>query len=140
MLWVADAAETAVGPEAVRAIGIVIATGLAAAAMLGRTSAGRAWALLGALALTPVLLILSIWETPQLETVREHPAVTLGGGLLVAAAVVGPLAVLFARRRAFLPLAVLAALPFRVPVEAGGSTGKLLVALYLVIAARAPAG
>ena len=97
------AADTAAGPEAVRAIGIVIATALAAAAMLGRTSAGRAWAMLGALALTPVLLILSIWETPQLETVREHPLPALGGGLLVAAAVVGPLAVLFARRRAFLP-------------------------------------
>src|SRR5215207_6065246 len=130
------AADTAAGPEAVRAIGIVIATALAAAAMLGRTSAGRAWAMLGALALTPVLLILSIWETPQLETVREHPAVTLGAGLLVAAAV-GPLAVLFSRRRAFLPLAALAALPFRVPVEAGGSTANLLVPLYLVIAAAA---
>src|SRR5215207_10043859 len=38
------AADTAAGPEAVRAIGIVIATALAAAAMLGRTSAGRAGA------------------------------------------------------------------------------------------------
>src|SRR5215204_5244637 len=131
------AADTAAGPEAVRAIGIVIATALAAAAMLGRTSAGRAWAMLGALALTPVLLILSIWETPQLETVREHPLPALGGGLLVAAAVVGPLAVLFARRRASLPIAALAALPFRVPVEAGGSTANLLVPLYLVIAAAA---
>jgi hypothetical protein len=129
------AADTAAGPEAVRALGIVIAAGLAAAAMLGRTSAGRAWAMLGALALTPVLLILSIWESPQLETVREHPAAALGGGLVVAAAVVVPLAVLFDRRRALLPLAVLAALPFRVPVEAGGSTANLLVPLYLVIAA-----
>src|SRR5829696_4458847 len=131
------AADTAAGPEGIRAIGIVIATGLAATAILGRTSAARAWATLGALALTPVLLILSIWETPQLETVREHPAVTLGAGAVVAAAVVVPLAILFSRRRAFLPLAALAALPFRVPVEAGGSTANLLVPLYLVVAAGA---
>jgi O-antigen ligase len=131
------AADTAAGPEGIRAIGIVIAAALAATAILGRTSAARAWAMLGALALTPVLLILSIWETPQLETVREHPAAALGGGVLVAAAVVGPLAVLFSRRRAFLPLAALAALPFRVPVEAGGDTANLLVPLYLVIAAGA---
>jgi O-antigen ligase len=135
---VADtAADTAAAPEAVRAIGIVIAAGLAATAILGRSSAARGWAMLGALALTPVLLILSIWETPQLETVREHPLPALGGGLLVAAAVVVPLAVLFGRRRAFLPLAALAALPFRVPVEAGGDTANLLVPLYLVIAAGA---
>ena len=65
-------AQTAVGPEAVRAAGIVIAAALAAAAILAPTARGRAWAMLGALALTPVLLVLSIWETPQLEIVREH--------------------------------------------------------------------
>ena len=32
--------DTAVGPEALRAIGIVLAAALAAAAILGRTSAG----------------------------------------------------------------------------------------------------
>ena len=131
------AAETAVGPEAVRAVGIVIAAALAAAAILAPTSRGRAWAMLGVLALTPVLLVLSIWETPQLSTVRAHPLPTLAGGLVVAALVVVPLALLVARRKAFLPLAALAALPFRVPVEAGGSTANLLVPLYLVIAAGA---
>ena len=134
------AADTAAGPEAVRAIGIVIAAALAATAILGRTSAARAWSMLGALALTPVLLILSIWETPQLDVVRDHPLPALGGGAVVAAIVVGPLAALFTRKRALLPLAALAALPFRVPVEAGGSTANLLVPLYLVIAgaARSP--
>jgi hypothetical protein len=131
------AADTAVGPEFLRALGIVIAAGLAATAILGRTSAARAWATLGALALTPVLLIVSIWESPQLELVRDHPLPALGGGVVAAALVVGPLAVLFARRPAFLPLVALAALPFRVPVEAGGSTANLLVPLYLVIAAGA---
>ena len=44
---------------------------------------------------------------------------------------------LFDRRPAVLPLAALAALPFRVPIEAGGQTANLLVPLYLVIAAGA---
>ena len=129
--------DTAVGPEWLRAIGIVLAAALAAAAILGRTSAGRAWAMLGALALTPILLVVSIWETPQLDEVRAHPLPVLGAALVAAALVVIPLAVLVARRRAFLPLAALAALPFRVPVEAGGATANLLVPLYLVIAAGA---
>ncbi|MGI8781136.1 MAG: O-antigen ligase family protein [Solirubrobacteraceae bacterium] len=131
------AADTAAGPASVRAVGIVIAAALAAAAILAPASRVRAWAMLGALALTPVLLVLSIWETPQLATVRAHPLPTIAGGLAVAALVAVPLALLVARRKAFLPLAALAALPFRVPVEAGGSTANLLVPLYLVIAAGA---
>ena len=135
------AADTATGPEAVRAIGIVIAAALAADRDPRARRPPRArWAMLGALALTPVLLILSIWESPQLDVVHDHPLPALGGGAGRAAIVVGPLAVLFSRQPAFLPLAALAALPFRVPVEAGGSTANLLVPLYLVIAgaARSP--
>ena len=37
--------------------------------------------------------------------------------------------------RSLLPLAIVAALPFRVPLQAGGDTANLLVPLYLVIAA-----
>jgi O-antigen ligase len=129
--------DTAAGPEAVRAIGIVIAAALAAAAIVAPTARGRAWAMLGALALTPVLLMLSIWESPQLELVRDHTLPVLAGGIVAAALVVVPLALLFARRRAALPLAALATLPFRIPVEAGGDTANLLVPLYLVIAAGA---
>jgi hypothetical protein len=131
------AADTAVGPEAVRAVGIVIAAALAGAAILAPTSAARAWAMLGTLVVTPVLLVLSIWDTPQLDTVRERPLAALGAGAVAAAVVIVPLAILFGRRRAWLPIAALAALPFRVPVEAGGSTANLLVPLYLVIAAGA---
>jgi O-antigen ligase len=131
------AVDTAAGPEAVRAIGIVLAAAFAAAAILGRTSAGRAWAMLAALALTPVLLVLSIWNAPQLDVVRDHPAIALVGGALVALAVVIPLAVLVTRNKAFLPLAALVAMPFRIPIEAGGETANLLVPLYLVIAAGA---
>ena len=129
--------DTAAGPEVVRAAGMVIAAALAAAAILAPTARGRAWAMLGALVLTPVLLVLSIWETPQLEPVREHTLPALAAAIAGAALVVVPLALLFARRRAALPLAALATLPFRVPIEAGGSTANLLVPLYLVVAAGA---
>ena len=45
----------------------------------------------------------SIWYTPQLAHVREHPLIALGAGLVVAAIVVVPLAVLFDRRRGLAP-------------------------------------
>ena len=61
-------------------------------------------AMLAALALTPVLLISQIWDTPQLDVVRDRPPLALGGGLVAAIAVVVPLAVLFHRRPAILPL------------------------------------
>jgi O-antigen ligase len=93
--------------------------------------------MVGALALTPVLLLLSIWESPQLDLVRDHTLPVLAAGIVAAVLVVVPLALLFARRRAALPLAALATLPFRIPVEAGGDTANLLVPLYLVIAAGA---
>ena len=132
-----DGVDTAVGPEAFRALGIVVAAALAAAAILARGTRARACAMLGALVLTPVLLVLSIWETPQLETVRDHTVPAVAGGGAVAVLVTAALALLFTRRRAALPLAALAALPFRVPVEAGGSTANLLVPLYLVVGAGA---
>src|SRR5262249_34838973 len=62
-----------------------------------------------------------------------------GGRVLALAAVgsaaVAVLAYAFRRRPVLLPLAIVAALPFRVPLHAGGDTANLLVPLYLVIAA-----
>ena len=54
--------DTAAFPEWVLLAGMVLAAVLAAAAVLGRTVRGRAWAMLGALVLTPVLLVGEIWE------------------------------------------------------------------------------
>ncbi len=128
--------DTAAFPDAVLVAGMVIAAALAAGAVLGRTVRGRAWAMLGALVLTPVLLVAEIWDAPQIETVRD------GGALAAAAAgaglaLVGGLAWVFARRPGLLGVLALAALPFRVPVQAGGSTANLLVPLYIVIGAGA---
>jgi O-antigen ligase len=128
--------DTAAFPEWVLLAGMVVAAVLAAAAVLGRTVRGRAWAMLGALVLTPVLLVGEIWNSPQVETVRDRGVL----GLVAAAvglAAMGGLAWLFARRPGFFAVLALAALPFRVPVQAGGSTANLLVPLYVVIGAGA---
>jgi O-antigen ligase len=129
---------TAVLPDSVLVAGMVLAAALAAAAVLGRTVRGRAWAMLGALVLTPVLLVSEIWNAPQIESVRNRGVLALAAAV-VALAVVGALAWLFARRPGLLGVLALAALPFRIPVQAGGSTANLLVPLYVVIGAGAVA-
>jgi O-antigen ligase len=57
--------------------------------------------------------------------------------LLLAVGIAATAALAAAMRRwpLLLPLAIVAALPFRVPLHAGGDTANLLVPLYLVIAA-----
>src|SRR5207237_1007672 len=54
----------------------------------------------------------------------------------IVAALAG-LALLLARRPGLTALLVVAALPFRIPVQAGGKTSNLLVPLYAVVAAGA---
>lgn len=116
--------------------GVIAAALLAAVVLLHGSPRVRATAMLGALVLTPVLLVANIWSTPQFEPLRERPAVALAAGAcgLVALAL-GAWAI--HRQPAWLALAAAAALPFRVPIEAGGATANLLVPLYLVIAAGA---
>ena len=75
--------RTAALSDGVLVAGMVLAAALAAGAVLGRTLRGRAFAMLGALALTPVLLVAEIWHSPQLGSARAHP------GPAAAAAVVG---------------------------------------------------
>ncbi|MDP1846821.1 MAG: O-antigen ligase family protein [Solirubrobacteraceae bacterium] len=124
MTTLGDAAQTA---------GVVVAALLAAAVLLVGSPRARAAAMLGALVLTPVLLVANIWSTPQFEPLRERAGVALAAGLggLLA---LGIGAWLIHRRPELLALAAAAALPFRVPIESGGDTSNLLVPLYLVIA------
>jgi O-antigen ligase len=113
--------------------GVIVAALLAAAVLLARSDRARSVAMLGALALTPVLLVASIWSTPQLQPLRDRPLLALaaaGGGLVVLA--LGAVAI--HRRPELVALAAAAALPFRVPIESGGDTANLLIPLYLVIA------
>jgi hypothetical protein len=57
------------------------------------------------------------------------------GALLVGIGIVVALHVLFVRRPTLVPFAVLAAAPFRVPVDLGDQRAFLLVPLYVVLAA-----
>ena len=117
-------------------IGLIAVAVLAAAAVLSERPRLRAAAMAGALVLTPVLLIAEIYDTEQFRTLRDRPAFT-AAAVAVALVALGVLAFLMARRPLMLPLLAIAALPFRVPVEAAGQTSNLLVPLYGVIAAGA---
>lgn len=109
---------------------------LAAGAMLLTDPRRRALATVGALLLAPVLLVSSIWDSEQLEPLRDRPLL-MAGAVVVGLAVVAALAALFHRRPTLLPIAAAVALPFRVPIAAAGMTANLLVPLYLVIGAGA---
>lgn len=117
-------------------VGLVAAALLAAATIVARTDRHRAWAMLGALVLAPVLLLADVWHSAQLGFVHRHPldgvvAAAVGLALLACAAY-------FIRQRPWVvaPLAVLT-LPFRIPISSGGNTNSLLVPLYFVIGASA---
>ena len=115
-------------------LGVLALASLVALVMLHPDTRVQAGAMLGALVLAPVLLLLDIWHSPQLNIIHRHPLVAAVGALLALAAV-GGAALLFARRPALLAGAVLLALPFRIPISAGQQTNNLLVPLYFVIAA-----
>ncbi len=115
------------------AAGLLAAAAAAAAAILLPAGRARSVAMLAALALFPILILGDQWHSPQVVDLRDEP---LGFAGLAAAALAGAvvLAAIFRRWPIVLPLAIVFALPFRIPLEAGGDTANLLVPLYLVIA------
>jgi O-antigen ligase len=115
------------------AAGVLAAAGSAAAAILLPAGRARSAAMLVALALFPLLILGDQWHSPQIVDLRDTPARLAALGLAGLAAA-GALAYVFRRWPIVLPLAIVAALPFRVPLHAGGDTANLLVPLYLVIA------
>ncbi|MBV9417522.1 MAG: O-antigen ligase family protein [Solirubrobacterales bacterium] len=119
-------------------LGVVAVALLAGVVLLHPDARIQALAMLGALVLSPVLLLADIWHSPQLSIVHRHPLVAAVGALVALGAVAGA-ALLVARRPALLAGAMLVALPFRIPIDAGGKTSNLLVPLYFVIAAGAVA-
>ncbi len=115
-------------------LGIAIAAAAAAVAIL--VPIGRGWrsaAMLIALILIPALILGDQWHSRQIVDLRHHVSHLAALGI-VALAVAAALAACFHRWPTLLPLAIVAALPFRVPLHAGGDTANLLVPLYLVIA------
>jgi O-antigen ligase len=117
-------------------VGVVAVAVFAALALLARGRRWKALAMLGALVLSPVLLLSDIWSSPQLRLVHRHPLFALVGAVLALAVLAGAARLIARRPTVLAPLAVLA-LPFRVPIQAGGTTSNLLVPLYLVVAAGA---
>jgi hypothetical protein len=113
--------------------GLFVAVFAAAAAMLWEASPRRSATMLIALVLIPVLILADQWHSAEIADLRDHVArfVALGAVAVIAVAV---LTALFRRRPVLLPLAVIAAIPFRVPIHAGGQEANLLIPLYLVIA------
>ncbi|MFN8163158.1 MAG: O-antigen ligase family protein [Solirubrobacterales bacterium] len=113
--------------------GVLIAAGSSAAAILLPPSRGRSAAMLLAIGLFPILILGDQWHTHPIVDLR-HSSGRIIGFLAIGIVAVGALAFAFRRWPIVLPLAVVAALPFRVPLHAGGDTANLLVPLYLVIA------
>jgi O-antigen ligase len=116
------------------AAGVLIAAAACAASILLPPGRPRSLAMLLAIGLFPVLILGDQWHTTQIVDLR-HDDARIALLLIGAAIAVGLLAYVFRRRPVLLPLAIVAALPFRVPLHAGGDTANLLVPLYLVIAA-----
>jgi putative inorganic carbon (hco3(-)) transporter len=114
--------------------GVLAAAGASAAAILLPVGRLRSALMLLALVLFPVLILGDQWHTHQIADLR-HDTGRIAFLLGVGAVAVAALAYVFRRWPALLPLAIIAALPFRIPLHAGGDTANLLVPLYLVIAA-----
>lgn len=114
--------------------GLLVAAGACAASILLPPGRPRSLAMLAAIALFPALILGDQWHTAQIVDLR-HDEGRIAALLAIAAASIGVLAYLFRRWPVLLPLAIVVALPFRIPLHAGGDTANLLVPLYLVIAA-----
>jgi O-antigen ligase len=106
----------------------------AAIALLGPGQRARALAMVAALALVPWLLLAELWDREELRALRDTP-LRLAVIVLVVLALVALLTLLFRRRPEALPVAIVAALPFRIPIGVGGQDVNLLLPLYAVIAA-----
>jgi O-antigen ligase len=115
--------------------GVVAVALLAAWALLARSERTRATAMLGALVLSPVLLLADIWHSSQLHVVHRHPLYAAVAAAIALVAL-GGLAVLLHRRPPLIAMLAIATLPFRIPIQTDPTTtNNLLVPLYLVVAA-----
>jgi putative inorganic carbon (HCO3(-)) transporter len=112
--------------------GLLVAAGAAAASILLPAGRWRSAAMVLAIVLFPILILGDQWHTAQIVDLR-HDTGRIVALLAIGIVIVGALAHLFRRWPILLPLGIVFALPFRVPLHAGGDTANLLVPLYLVI-------
>jgi putative inorganic carbon (hco3(-)) transporter len=113
--------------------GVLLAAIASGGAILLPAGRLRAAAMVAALVLFPVLILGDQWHSHQIADLRHDTSRFVALGALALAASTA-LALAFRRWPVLLPLAIVAALPFRIPLHAGGDTANLLVPLYLVIA------
>jgi putative inorganic carbon (hco3(-)) transporter len=116
--------------------GVVVVALFAAGALLARSPRMRAAAILGCIVLSPALLLAEVWHSPHVSAIHRHPLLALVAALL-GLGVVALVARVIAVRPWLLGLLAVLALPFRVPISAGGGTADLLVPLYFVVGAGA---
>ena len=118
----------------VKEVGVVVAVAATAAGLLLPRPAQRAVGMLVAITLAPVLVLGEVWDSPQFRPVRDHAPLALAGAV-AGCILLALLARLFLRRPNTFPLLAVAALPFRIPLNVGGTTANLLLPLYAVVAA-----
>lgn len=114
------------------ALPAIAASGLIGWALVERRPRTRAVLVALALVLAVVLLLADQWNAEQIADLRGRPLV-LGAALVAGLIAAVGLAALFVRSPLALPVAVVVALPFRVPLVIGGEEANLLIPLYLVI-------
>ena len=113
--------------------GVLAVAAASAASILLPPGRLRSAAMTLAIGLFPVLILGDQWHTAQIVDLR-HDTGRIVLLVAIAATAIGVLAYVFRRWPVVMPLAIVFALPFRVPLHAGGDTANLLVPLYLVIA------
>ena len=105
-----------------------------AGTFLLRQHRARAVAAVAALVLAPSLVVIELWDSSQIRSLRDAPgkaALAAAGATLIVVL----LAAVLRRRPGLLPVLAVLALPIRIPLETGGGSANLLVPLYGVVAA-----
>jgi putative inorganic carbon (HCO3(-)) transporter len=122
-----------VSAEPLELVGLLVACGAAAAAILFPRAGWQPWAMAIALMAAPLLVLGDVWDQPRITDARESPALVAAAALTAAATVAVGAAVVRRWDWAF-PALVFAVIALRLPIRIGGETSNLLIPLYLVIA------
>lgn len=120
--------------SALELLGMLLACGGAAVALVARDPRLRYGSAAVALIAAPAMVGGDVWHTARFVELRHDPTKLAAVVALGLVAVMG-VAALFHRLPWAFPVSVFVALPLRMPVQIGGQTSHLLIPLYLVIAA-----